>query len=200
MPIQQKAACALVRRNACRTARRRVLVRDCWFHGLGMTLPPSVETFLSGKRIAVAGASRSGTQPANAILRRLRDSGFDAIPINPKADQLEGATCYRDLAAVPGVVDGLMVVTHPAVAESLVRQAAARSIHRVWFHRSFGEGSVSEAALRACTELGIHPIVGGCPLMYCEPVDVAHRCMRWWLARQGRIPRNMEGAPRLTPP
>jgi acyl-CoA synthetase (NDP forming) len=79
-----------------------------------MTLPPSVETFLSGKRIAVAGASRSGTQPANAILRRLRDSGFDAIPINPKADQLEGATCYRDLAAVPGVVDGLMVVTHPA--------------------------------------------------------------------------------------
>ena len=153
-----------------------------------MILPPSVAAFLSGKRLAVAGVSRSGQQPANAILRKLRDSGFDAIPINPHANRLEGTPCFRDLAAVPGVVDGLMVVTHPAVAESLVRQAAARGIQNVWFHRSFGEGSVSEAALRACTELGIRPIVGGCPLMYCEPVDVAHRCMRWWLGRHARIP------------
>ena len=153
-----------------------------------MVLPPSVAAFLSGKRLAVAGVSRSGQQPANAIFRKLRDSGFDAIPLNPHANQLEGTPCFRDLAAVPGVVDGLMVVTHPVVAESLVRQAAARGIQNVWFHRSFGEGSVSEAALRACAELGIRPIVGGCPLMYCEPVDVAHRCMRWWLGRQARIP------------
>lgn len=153
-----------------------------------MSLPPSVAAFLSAKRLAVAGVSRSGQQPANAIFRKLRDSGFDAIPINPHANQLEGTPCYSDLAAVPGVVDGLMVVTHPVVAESLVRQAAARGIQNVWFHRSFGEGSVSEAALRACTELGIRPIVGGCPLMYCEPVDVAHRCMRWWLGRHARIP------------
>jgi uncharacterized protein len=81
-----------------------------------------------------------------------------------------------------------MVVTPPAAAESLVRQAAARGIRQVCFHRSFGEGSVCEAALRACTELGIRPIVGGCPLMVCELVDVAHRCMRWWLGRQGRVP------------
>jgi hypothetical protein len=25
--------------------------------------------------------------------------------------------------------------------------------------------------------------------MYCEPVDFGHRCMRWWLGRQGRVPR-----------
>lgn len=136
----------------------------------------------------VAGVSRSGDSPANVILRKLRDGGFDVIALNPHADQLEGTVCYRNLADVPGVVDGLMVVTPPAAAESLVRQAAARGVQRIWFHRSFGEGSVSDAALRACSEEGITPIVGGCPLMYCEPVDVAHRCMRWWLGRQGRIP------------
>jgi hypothetical protein len=32
-------------------------------------------------------------------------------------------------------------------------------------------------------------IVGGCPLMFCDPVDVGHRCMRWWLQRQGRVPK-----------
>jgi hypothetical protein len=31
--------------------------------------------------------------------------------------------------------------------------------------------------------------VGGCPLMYCEPVDFGHRCMRAWLGWRGRLPR-----------
>jgi predicted CoA-binding protein len=151
-------------------------------------LPPNVAEFLAGKRFAVAGVSRSGNQPANAIFRKLRDSGFEVVPINPNATQLEGATCYPDLVSVPGDLDGLMAVTHPSVAAHLVRQAAARGIRQIWFHRSFGEGSVSDEALKACAELGIRPIVGGCPLMYCEPIDVAHRCFRWWLARGGRVP------------
>jgi hypothetical protein len=25
-------------------------------------------------------------------------------------------------------------------------------------------------------------------LMFCEPIDVGHRCMRWWLQRQRRVP------------
>lgn len=110
------------------------------------------------------------------------------VAINPQAKQVEGAKCYPDLAAVPGVVDGLMVVVPPAVAEPLVRQAAARGITRIWFHRSFGDGSVSEATLKACADLGLRPIVGGCPLMFCPPVDVAHRCMRWLLSHRGRMP------------
>lgn len=151
-------------------------------------LPAAVAAFLAGKRFAVAGVSRSGDQPANAIFRRLRDSGYEVVPINPNATALEGTPCYPDLASVPGNVDGLMVVTHPSVAADLVRQAAARGIRQIWFHRSFGAGSVSDEALQACAELGIRPIAGGCPLMYCAPVDVAHRCFRWWLARSGRVP------------
>ena len=151
-------------------------------------LPDSVAEFLRGKRIAVAGVSRSSAQPANAIFRKLRDSGYEVVPINPKADQLEGAKCYADLASVPGDVDGVVVATHPDAASDLVRQAATRGIRRIWFHRSFGTGSVSSAAIQACMEYGIEPIVGGCPLMYCRPVDFGHRCMRWWLALQHRIP------------
>ena len=151
-------------------------------------VPSAVAAFLAGKRFAVAGVSRSGKQPANAVFRKLRDCGFAVVPVNPHAAELEGTVCYPDLASVPGVIDGLLIVTHPAIAADLVRQAGARGISQIWFHRSFGEGSVSDAALQACAELGIRPIVGGCPLMYCQPVDIAHRCFRWWLARQGRVP------------
>jgi len=151
-------------------------------------LPDSVADFLSGKRFAIAGVSRSGRQPANAIFRKLRDSGYAVVPVNPNAATVEGVTCYPELASIPGQIDGLVVVTHPDVAPELVRQAAARGISRIWFHRSFGEGSVSDEAVRSCADLGIRAIVGGCPMMYCAPVDVAHRCLRWWLGRSARIP------------
>jgi predicted CoA-binding protein len=153
-----------------------------------MKVPAQVEQFLRGKRFAVAGVSRSGNQPANAVFRKLRASGFEVVPINPHAPELEGVRCYPDLTSVPGNVDGVVVVTPPGASAAVVHQAAARGIRQIWFHRSFGEGSVSSEALKACTEHGIEPVVGGCPLMYCQPVDVAHRCFRWWLARQARVP------------
>jgi predicted CoA-binding protein len=151
-------------------------------------VPRPVAEFLGGERIAVAGVSRSSSQAANAILRKLRKSGYEAIPINPNASEVEGERCYPDLASVPGSIDGVVVATHPDVAAELVRQCEERGVGRVWFHRSFGVGSVSEEAVRQCSMSGIHCIVGGCPLMFCDPVDVGHRCMRWWLQRRGRVP------------
>lgn len=152
------------------------------------TMRGSVEMFLQGRRFAVAGVSRDKNQAANHVYRKLRSSGYDAVPVNPRASEVEGATCYPDLASIPGRVDGVVVATHPDAAPDIVRQCADRGVRLVWFHRSFGQGSVSEAAVRECEALGLTPIVGGCPLMYCEPVDIAHRCMRWWLGRKGRVP------------
>ena len=152
-------------------------------------IPSDVAQFLTGQRFAIVGVSRSSQEPANAIFRKLRAAGFGVVPVNPRASEVEGTTCYPVLSSVPGDIDGVVVVTPPAAAADVVRQAAARGIRKVWFHRSFGEGSVSEEALQACAAAGIRPIVGGCPLMYCEPVDVAHRCFRWRLGRQNRIPR-----------
>ncbi len=152
-------------------------------------VPEAVAEFLRGKRLVVAGVSRQPQQAANAIFRKLRDVGYEAIPVNPRAQTAEGVPCFPDLASVPGSVDGVVVATHPGVALELVRQCADRGVGRVWFHRSFGSGSVSREAVAACEAQGIACIVGGCPLMYCEPVDPFHRCMRWWLRLRGRVPR-----------
>ncbi len=70
----------------------------------------------------------------------------------------------------------------------VVRQCAEVGISRVWLHRSFGQGSVSDAAVEAGREYGIEVIAGGCPMMYCQPVDVAHKCMRWLLGVTGKLP------------
>lgn len=151
-------------------------------------VPPSVAAFLAGKRLVVAGVSRNAKSPANAIYRRLLDSGHEVIPVNPNAAEIEGRICYPDVRAVPGSIDGVMVVTHPAVAADVVRGAIAKGAGQVWFHRSFGAGSVSAEAVETCRANGIEPIVGGCPLMYCQPVDPGHRFFRWWLHLRHRVP------------
>lgn len=151
-------------------------------------IPESVGDFLRGKRIAVAGVSRSKGQAANAIFQRLRQTGHEVLPVNPNAAEVEGERCYPDLTSVPGALDGLVIATHPRFATALVKEAAARGIPRVWFHRSFGAGSVSEEAVKECQARGIEPIVGGCPLMYCGSVDPVHGCMRWWLRLRRRVP------------
>ena len=153
------------------------------------SIPKPVAEFLQGKRIAVAGVSRGSDSAANPVYRKLRDSGYEALPVNPNAAQVEGVTCYPNLVSIPGRLDGVVVATHPGVSIQIVQQAAERQVRVVWFHRSFGQGSVSEAAVQECAKRGIPCIVGGCPLMYCEPVDFGHRCMRVLLGWRGRLPR-----------
>jgi predicted CoA-binding protein len=152
-------------------------------------IPESVADFLAQKRIAVAGVSRSPRQPANAIYRKLRDAGYQVFPINPRADEVEGDHCYPSLSAVDGPpLDGVVVVTAPNDSEAVVRECAAVGVPRVWIHRSFGEGSVSQAAVQYGKANGIDVIEGGCPMMYCDPVDMGHKCMRWVLRMTRKLP------------
>lgn len=153
------------------------------------TLPTPVAEFLRGRRFAVAGVSRDKMQAANAVYRKLRASGYEVVPVNPNTAQAEGARCYSDIRSIPDPIDGVVVATHPRVAIEVVRECAERGVRHVWFHRLYGQGSVSDEAVRECQARGINCIVGGCPLMYCEPVDVGHRCLRWLLGLRGRVPR-----------
>jgi hypothetical protein len=154
-----------------------------------LNTPESVATFLRGRRLAVAGVSRQPGQAANAVFRKLRGAGYEVFPINPNTSEVEGTACYAGVGAIPGQLDGVVIATAPDVSAQIVQQCSDHGVRRVWFHRSFGNGSVSEEAVEACSARGIDCIVGGCPLMFCEPVDIGHKCMRWWLQRQGRVPR-----------
>ena len=152
-------------------------------------MPDPITDFLSQKRIAVAGVSRSSDQAANVNYRKLRESGHEVFAVNPRAETVEGDRCYRRLAEIPGGVDAVLAATPPAATVELVRECVELGISRVWMHRSFGQGSVDDEAVALCREHGIEVIPGGCPMMFSEPVDFGHRCMRWILRLTGGLPR-----------
>jgi len=145
--------------------------------------------FLSQQRIAVAGVSRDREQAANLIFRKLRDTGRDVVAVNPRATEVEGAACYDTLAAIPEPVDAVVIATPPAAADAIVDECAALGIGWVWMHRGVGAGSVSPKAVEACRKHGIRVIAGACPMMFCEPVDFGHKCIRWVMKVSGRMPR-----------
>lgn len=155
------------------------------------TLKKGVEDFLAQKRIAVAGVSRNTNEAANLIYRKLRGAAYDVFPVNPNAREVEGDTCYPNLKSIPGGVDGVVAATPPEATDQIVQECLTLGISRVWMHRSFGPGSVSQRSVNVCQENKITVIAGGCPLMFCKPVDFGHRCMRWALRLTGGLPKDV---------
>ena len=153
------------------------------------TTPASIAEFLQGRRIVVAGVSQNPKSLANALFNKLKTSGYDVVPMNPKGGEVEGVRCAPDLASIQGAIDGVFAVTPPRAGADLVRQCSARGVKRIWFHRSFGQGSVSREAIAEAEKRGITCIAGACPMMFCEPVDVGHKCIRWWMKVTHKLPQ-----------
>ena len=154
-------------------------------------LRDAAEEFLAQDRIAVAGVSRDAKQPANLIYRRLQGTGHEVFAVNPNAETVEGDGCFPSVSAIPGGVDGVVVVTTPEVAEQVVLDCAEAGVPRVWLHRGLGPGSSSDAAVAAGHEHGISVIPGGCPNMFGATSDPGHRCLLAMLRMTGKVPRTV---------
>ena len=156
------------------------------------TMDEAAADFLAHKRIAVAGVARKpGEHGGNVVYRRLRDRGYEVFAVNPNADEVEGDPCYRNVGAIPGGVDGVVIATAPAVTEDVMAECAAAGIRRVWIHRGPGAGSANEKAVELGREWGIQVIPGGCPLMYAGASDPIHKTMRWVFRLVGRLPKEI---------
>ena len=148
--------------------------------------------FLAKKRIAVTGVSRDPKgHGSNFVYQRLRDRGYDVVPINPHADTVEGDPCFHDLKSVPDGVEAVVIGTRPEFAEGAMRECVELGIKHVWMHRGPGAGSVSETATTYGREHGVTVIDGGCPLMFGPTADFGHKCMRGIFKLTGAVPRRV---------
>jgi predicted CoA-binding protein len=148
--------------------------------------------FLAGKRVAVTGVSRQPKDHgSNVVYRRLRDRGYEVFAVNPNAEEVEGDRCYRNLRAIPGGVDAVVIATRPERAEETMRECAELGITHVWMHRGPGAGSVSQVAADYGRKHGIAVIDGGCPCMFGPTADPGHKVMRGIFTVTGNVPRRV---------
>ncbi len=119
-----------------------------------------LDAFIRGQRWAVVGASGDRSKFGNITFRELQRRGKQVYPVNKKATEVEGETCYPNLAALPDPVDRVLIVVPPAQSESVVKEAAEVGINNVWFQ----PGAESDAALAYCEAHGMEAISGHCIL------------------------------------
>ncbi len=93
------------------------------------------------------------------------------------------------MKSIPGGVDAVVIATAPDKAEATMRECAELGIRQVWMHRSYGQGSVSDAATAYGRLHGITVIDGGCPLMFAPTADFGHKVMR--LVFASRVPKTV---------
>jgi hypothetical protein len=149
-----------------------------------MTTQAAVNDFVSQKRLAIVGVSRKKAKFGNYALRELRRRGYQLFPVHPEADTIEGETCFRSLKDLPEPVGGLLVVVPPAATETVVREAAAAGIPRIWIQ----QGAESPAAVKYCEENGIAAVHGECILMFTQPTGWLHGAHRWVWKLLGKLP------------
>jgi predicted CoA-binding protein len=156
------------------------------------TIKDAASDFLRQKRVAVTGVSRTAKgHGSNVVYKRLRERGYDVFAVNPNASEVEGDPAYRDLAAIPGGVDAVVIGTKPEHADETMHQCAELGIKQVWLHRGPGAGSVSETAAEYGRSHGIAVIDGGCPCRFDPTADFGHKAMRLIFTLSGNVPKNV---------
>jgi len=140
-----------------------------------MSSMSAVRDFLAQKRIAVVGVSQDPKDFSRGLLRTLREQGYDAVAVNPQLSSADDAPCFARLSDISPPVDGVLVMTSPAVTDQVVQECAALHIPRVWMYRGGGQGAVSPQAVEYCEEHGIAVVPGECPYMFFPGEHWFHR-------------------------
>ncbi len=134
-----------------------------------------INNFLAQNRFAVIGVSRNPRDFTRSLYRELLNRGYQLVPVNPNAAEIEGQPCFARVQDVSPRVDGALLLTPPQLTEQAVKDCAQAGIIRVWMHRGTGRGSVSPSAVDFCREHGIQVIEGECPLMFLHQPQWFHR-------------------------
>jgi predicted CoA-binding protein len=112
----------------------------------------------SETRIAVVGASNDPAKYGNVIVRDLAAKGYTVLPVNPRETEIGGLPAFPNLAAVPGPVHIVNVVTPPSVTGRVLGEAAALGLPAVWLQ----DGSYDEAVLDAAADAPFQTVYEAC--------------------------------------
>ena len=139
------------------------------------TTRANINAFLGHHRIAMVGVSRDPKHFSRYLFRELCKRGYDVVPINPLATEVDGHACFANMQAIVPPLEAALLMTPPAQTEKVVQDCADAGIHEVWMHRGGGQGSASPVAVAFCREHGMSVVEGECPFMFLPSTQFPHR-------------------------
>jgi uncharacterized protein len=144
-----------------------------------------IQDFISGKRIALVGASRSNDKNkfGNFAATELKQRGYEVYLVHPQADTINGEVSYPNLGALPGKVDGVLVILPATKSTPVLQEAAALGIRNVWLQ----QGGESPELIELGERLKLNMVTHKCILMYAQPVRSFHTIHRFIARVTGQL-------------
>ncbi len=139
-----------------------------------MTTRKDIEDFLASKRLLVVGVSRSPRDFTRVLFRELLKRGYQAVPVNPAAGEIEGVRCYARPADVDPPADAALLLTSAQVTGRVTRECVDAGVRTVWMYRAVRAGAVDPGAAAFCRSRGVRVIEGECPFMFLPKAGFPH--------------------------
>jgi predicted CoA-binding protein len=125
----------------------------------------AIRELLAGRpRIALVGASANPGRPAFGVMESLLAIGYDVVPVNPGAGEVQGLTCYPTVEAAvraTGPIALVDVFRRASACEETARDAVAAGASCLWLQL----GIANEAAGRIAHEAGLGVVMDRCTLI-----------------------------------
>ena len=153
-----------------------------------VTTREKIDDFLTKKRLALVGVSRSPRHFTRVLWREFVKRGYDVVPVNPNMPELEGRKCYASVAEIAPPVEGALIMTAADAAQQVALDCARAGIRRVWMYRAVGKGAVNPTAVDYCEREGI-AVSTGCPFMFLPGAGFPHNLHAWFLKITGSYPK-----------
>ena len=119
-----------------------------------------IKNFLTFKKVAVIGMSRTESKAAHFVPKYLSENGFDIIPINPNSNEILNRKCYKEITEVDGEIDIVDVFRPSEDVLPFVKEAIKKNPKVIWLQ----EGIHNEEAENLAREHGIDDVFNRCML------------------------------------
>jgi hypothetical protein len=135
-----------------------------------------ITKILKCKRIAFVGVSRHPRHFSRALLREFVAKGYDPVPVNPQATEIEGRKCFARVAEIaPPVEAALLMNGSQSAIDCVLLECNQADIRNIWIYNIVKDGEKHTEALEFCRLRGDAVVEGYCPFMFLPHPALIHR-------------------------
>lgn len=144
-----------------------------------------IDNFLKTRKFAMAGVSRDKKKFGNQVFVQLRKKGYEIIPINPNADEIDGVRCLKSVDELDATIQSLLITTPKSESDKVLEQALNKGIKNIWIQ----QGGETANSLKIAEEHEQEIIIGKCIFMFSEPVSGIHSFHRFLAKAFNQLPK-----------
>ncbi len=101
--------------------------------------------------IALIWASENPESLAFRLFIRLREGGFEVVPINPNYQMIAGVPCFASLSELKTLPEAVIFMVNPKLTLQVLEEVVKLKIKKVWFQPwTFDDG-----VLKFCAKAGL---------------------------------------------